>query len=125
MDAAHGGLYLGCDGGVYRQSSPRTNTGDWFSLNGDLQTSEFHAVAWDSNTHTVIGGAQDTGSPEQLIPNNVKWQSVSTGDGGVVAVDTVTTAGLSTRYTSFYDFFKFRHRSTTAPMSSRARSIPN
>jgi photosystem II stability/assembly factor-like uncharacterized protein len=111
MDVTSGGaLLLGCDGGVYRQTSPRTNTGDWVSMNGDLQTSEFHAVAWDSNTHTVIGGAQDTGSPEQLTPNNVAWQSVSTGDGGVVAVDAASTPGLSTRYTSFFNFNNFRRQ---------------
>jgi hypothetical protein len=35
-------------------------------MNGDIQTTEFHDIAWDSNAKIVIGGAQDTGTPEQL-----------------------------------------------------------
>ena len=40
----HGLLIEGDDGGVYRRTNPRSNDGDWFSMNGDIQTTEFHAV---------------------------------------------------------------------------------
>jgi hypothetical protein len=97
------------DGGIYRRTTPQTNSGDWFSMNGDLQIAEFHAVAWDSNTHTIVGGAQDTGTPEQGSRSAAKWESVSTGDGGIVAVDVLSTKGRSVRYSSGYNLFRF-HR---------------
>ena len=53
------------DGGIYRRTNPRSKDGDWFSMNGNLQVTEFHSAAWDSNTHTILGGAQDTGAPHQ------------------------------------------------------------
>jgi hypothetical protein len=108
--AANGDLIEVDDGGIYRRTNPRTNAGDWFSMNGNIQATEFHSVAWDANCHSVIGGAQDTGSPEQQVHSDAKWQSVSTGDGGVVAVDVVSTMGLSIRYTSFYNLGGFRRQ---------------
>ena len=107
---AGGELLLGCDGGVYRRTSPLDNTGDWKSANGDLQTTEFHAVAYDSNSETIIGGAQDTGTPEEDAKGDSTWQSVSTGDGGVVAVDATSLAGRSIRYTSFFSLGNFRRQ---------------
>ena len=108
--AANGVLIEGDDGGIYRRTSPQTNNGDWFSMNGDIQTTEFHAVAWDANANIVIGGAQDTGTGEQLLPSNVRWRSVSTADGGVATVDDSSTPGLSTRYSSFQFLGGFRRR---------------
>ena len=108
--AANGVLIEGDDGGIYRRTNPQTNTGDWFSMNGNLQTTEFHNVAWDANAKIVIGGAQDTGTPEQLLTSNVRWQSVSTADGGDVAVDDTSTPGLSTRYSSNQNLRNFRRR---------------
>ena len=108
--AADGTLVLGCDGGVYRRTSPRSAAGDWFSMNGNLQATEFHSVAYDANAHVVIGGAQDTGTPEEPGRDGLKWDSVSTGDGGVVAVDDTSTPGFSTRYSSYYDLGSFRRR---------------
>jgi hypothetical protein len=98
------------DGGVYRRTSPQTNIGDWFSAIGDLKATEFHDIAWDSNSNIVIGGAQDTGTPEQILPTNRKWRSVSTADGGDVAVDDTGTPGLSTRYSSNQNLGNFRRR---------------
>jgi PQQ-like domain len=98
------------DGGIYRRTQPQTNRGDWFSMNGDLQVTEFHSAAWDGNCHLVVGGAQDTGTPEQQQHSGVSWQSISKGDGGVVAVDTLSAPGSSIRYSSFYDFGTFRRQ---------------
>ncbi|MFT7546624.1 MAG: hypothetical protein ACI9VI_000453, partial [Candidatus Azotimanducaceae bacterium] len=36
MDA-NGEIIQVDDGGIYRLTSPLTNTGDWFSMNGNLQ----------------------------------------------------------------------------------------
>jgi photosystem II stability/assembly factor-like uncharacterized protein len=106
--AANGDLIEGDDGGVFRRTQPRTNAGDWASLNGNLQVTEFHAVAWDANAKAVIGGAQDVGTPEQPKSAATRWQNFSNGDGGVVAVDAVSSKGFSTRYTSYYGLNTFR-----------------
>jgi photosystem II stability/assembly factor-like uncharacterized protein len=99
--AADGALLESDDGGVYRRTRPHRDDGDWLSINGDLQVTEFHSVAWDPNCRTIVGGAQDTGSPQQPAGAAFRWRSISTGDGGVVAVDATSTPGLSTRYSSF------------------------
>ncbi len=98
------------DGGVYRQSSPQNNVGDWFSIIGNLQTTEFHDIAYDSNANVIIGGAQDTGTPQQVVPGGARWDSVSTADGGDVAVDDSSSPGISTRYSSFQFLGNFRRR---------------
>jgi hypothetical protein len=99
------------DGGVYRRASPQNNTGDWFSINGNIQTTEFHSVAYDTISNVIIiGGAQDTGTPEQSTPGSTTWDSVSTGDGGDVAVDNISLAssGRSIRYSSLQSLMDFR-----------------
>jgi photosystem II stability/assembly factor-like uncharacterized protein len=99
------------DGGIYRRTSPQNNTGDWFSINGDIQTTEFHDVAYDTISNAIIlGGTQDTGSPEQITPDSTTWRSISTGDGGDVAVDNITRAASnqSIRYSSFQFLQIFR-----------------
>jgi hypothetical protein len=103
-------LLDGCDGGIYRRTKAQNNQGDWFSINGSLQVTELHAIAYDSNADLVIGGAQDTGTPQQQTGANVRWQSVSTGDGGVVAVDTASSPGLSIRYSSADNLRGFRRQ---------------
>src|SRR5262249_44156248 len=62
-----------------------------------------------SNT-ILIGGAQDTGTPQQLTPGSTTWRSVSTADGGDVAVDNITLAAVnrSIRYSSFQNLGSFR-----------------
>jgi photosystem II stability/assembly factor-like uncharacterized protein len=94
------------DGGVYRRTRPLEDDGDWFSMNGNLQAAELHSVAWDEAVHTVIAGAQDTGTPQQLARSDARWRSVSTGDGGAVGV--AHAAGTSTRYSSFQELAGFR-----------------
>jgi hypothetical protein len=108
--AVDGALIEVDDGGIYRRTNPQTNAGDWFSMNGDIRSTEFHAAAWDANADIVIGGTQDTGTPEQQVPANAQWRSVSTADGGVVAVDDSSTPGLSIRYSSNQFLGNFRRR---------------
>jgi photosystem II stability/assembly factor-like uncharacterized protein len=91
------------DGGIYRRTKPRDNTGDWFSINGNIQTTEFHDVAYDTISNTILlGGAQDNGTSVQITMGSKTWQLISGGDGGDVAVDNITLAASnqSIRYFS-------------------------
>jgi hypothetical protein len=120
--AANGDLIEVQDGGIYRRTSPQSNAGDWFSLNGNIQVTEFHAVAWDALTRTVIGGAQDTGTPEQVDTGRPRWRSVSGGDGGVVAVDSSSLPGLSIRYSSSQRLGGFSRRVYDATNTLQSRT---
>jgi hypothetical protein len=114
---AKGDLINTNDGGIYRRTSPRDNTGDWFSINGNVQTTEFHDVAYDTISNAIIlGGAQDTGSPVQITRGSTTWRSVSTADGGDVAVDNISLASSnqSIRYSSFQNLGGFRRETYDA-----------
>ena len=109
---ANGTLIEVDDGGIYRRTSPTDNTGDWFSLIGNLQVTEAHDVAYDTISNIVITGNQDTGTTEQMFEGSEAFRSVSTADGGDVAVDTISLAGQnrSIRYSSFQNLGSFRAR---------------
>lgn len=109
---ANGNLIEVDDGGIYRRTSPQNNTGDWFSINGNLQVTESHDVSYDSVSNIIMSGNQDTGSTEQISDGSQTWRSISTGDGGDVAVDNITLAGSnrSIRYSSFQFLQAFRRR---------------
>ena len=109
FDAA-GELIETDDGGIYRRTSPQDNTGDWLSIIGDIQTTELHDASYDANADIVLGGAQDTGTPAQLASNMATWFSVSTADGGDVAVDDISTPGFAVRYSSFQGLAGFRRQ---------------
>jgi hypothetical protein len=34
------------DGGIYRRTRPQADDGDWFAMDGDIQVTEFHSIAW-------------------------------------------------------------------------------
>ncbi len=104
FDAA-GGLIEADDGGIYRRTSPRDASGDWFSMVGDLGNTELHNVAYDRVSKTVIGGAQDVGTPMQSV-GSTTWTDYTQGDGGDVAVDDVTlaSAGQSVRYSAYPNY---------------------
>lgn len=98
------------DGGIYKRSTPLTNTGNWSSLIGNLRTTEFHAASWDSNSKIAAGGAQDTGSPHGTTPGSFLWLSVSTADGGDSAINDTGTPGISVRFSSNQRLGGFRRR---------------
>ncbi|MDJ0976658.1 MAG: sialidase family protein [Planctomycetota bacterium] len=121
------------DAGIYRRSSPTNNAGDWFSLNGNLQVTEAHDVAYDTVSDIIIIGNQDVGTAQQTATGSLTWTSLpleppftftpfggatpnssvinfSTGDGGDVAVDAANPAGGSTRYSSFQRLGLFRRQ---------------
>ena len=112
FDAA-GTLLQADDGGIYRRSSPRTSTGSWSSAVGNLAVTEFHGIAWDAVSNRVVGGTQDNGSPEQRDASTV-FDLVSVADGGDVAVEDLSSATQSTRYTSFQFLDGFRRRVVNA-----------
>jgi subtilisin-like proprotein convertase family protein len=108
FDAA-GNMIETDDGGIYRRTSPATNTGAWQSLNGNLQITEFHSVAYDRVSNIVIGGTQDVGTVEQSNAGSLTWSSVNQGDGGVVAVDD-SIDSQSIRYSSSQFLGNFQRR---------------
>jgi photosystem II stability/assembly factor-like uncharacterized protein len=97
---ASGDLIEVDDGGVYRRTLPRSNQGDWFSLNGDLQVTEVHDVELDRNNTILFAGVQDDDATAQNAPGSLDWGLLLYGDGGDVNVDDTTTPGQSVRYTS-------------------------
>lgn len=97
---ASGDLLEVDDGGVYKQTSPADATGNWFSLNGNINVTEVHSADWDKNSNIIIVGAQDNAVTEQEFPTNNRWKNVSNGDGGDVLADDFTSAATSARYSS-------------------------
>jgi hypothetical protein len=121
----NGNLIEVSDGGIVRRTNPANNTGDWTSINGNLQVTEFHSVAYDSNFDIILGGTQDTGTPEQTAPNSANWNSITLADGGKVAVDD-SVAGTSVRYFSIQNLGGFTRRTcnpacanVAAPLTGR------
>ncbi|MFL6202023.1 MAG: WD40/YVTN/BNR-like repeat-containing protein [Thermoanaerobaculia bacterium] len=112
FDAA-GTLLEGDDGGVYKRTLPRSNTGDWFSLNGNLHISEIHDVDLDPLTGTLIAGLQDDDLAVQLAPGDQEWDFLLYGDGGDVDIDNTSVAALnrSIRYSSV-NFLRNVNRTT-------------
>ncbi|MFC4297460.1 autotransporter domain-containing protein [Castellaniella hirudinis] len=84
---AHGNLLETDDGGIYLRTDPKTSQGIWLSLNGNLQTGEVHAGAWNALSHTVVTAMQDNGATVQEHPGTLTHQTLSGGDGGVAAVN--------------------------------------
>lgn len=109
---ANGAIIETDDGGVYRRTSPGNASGDWFSVIGNLATSETHSCDFDHVAHVAICGDQDTGVPEQPSTGATTWREVSQADGGNVAVDDV--AAPSTRYFSNQNLGGFTRRSCNA-----------
>lgn len=108
---ANGNLIEVDDGGVYRRTNPQNVTGDWFSIIGNLQVTEQHDIAYDTISNILISGNQDTGTTQQTATGSLTWNSVSTADGGDVAVSVDPgNAAQSVRYSSFQNLGAFSRR---------------
>ncbi|MEM1081385.1 MAG: hypothetical protein AAGH65_07370, partial [Pseudomonadota bacterium] len=70
-----------------------------------------HGVAYDQLSNRVIGGTQDTGTPEQILEDGIEHISVLTADGGDVAVDNAVSDEFTFRYSSFQNLSAFTRRS--------------
>ena len=121
---AQGNLIEGDDGGVYKRTSPRDNTGDWFSLNGDLQISEGHSADYDPVADVVLVGAQDTGTLAQETSADTRFFTVDVADGGDVAIDYTSTPDHSVRYSSEQFLGLFRREVYDASNAMIAQSFP-
>lgn len=118
-----GNLLEADDGGIYKRLSPRTTTGAWVSLNGDLQVTEYHGLSYDTVSNRVIGGSQDNGTTEQRDTTRV-FTAVSTGDGGHPAVEDRSSATLSTRYSSFQNLGALRRRTVNDSNVVQSTTFP-
>lgn len=122
FDAA-GNLLESDDGGIYKRAAPRTTTGAWTSLNGDLQVTEYHGLSYDSVSNRVTGGSQDNGTTQQRDATRI-FDAVSTGDGGHPAIEDRGSATLSTRYTSFQNLAQLRRRTVNASNVNQSTTFP-
>lgn len=120
---ANGDLIEVDDGGIYKRVSPRTATGAWFSLNGDLAVTEYHGISYDSLSDRVFGGTQDVGTVRQVDATRV-FTSVSTGDGGDTAIDNQSSTTTSTRYTSFQNLGSLRRQVFNAAGNLQSQAFP-
>jgi len=113
-DMAHdagGDLIESDDGGIYVRTSPSSNKGDWFSINGNLQITEQHSIAYDPVSNIIISGNQDTGTAQQSAAGSLVWNTVSQADGGDVAVSVnPADSSQSVRYSSFQSLGAFARR---------------
>jgi cysteine-rich repeat protein len=126
FDAA-GNLIEVDDGGVYRRTNP-SGIGDWYSMMGSLGVTELHDVAYDTRSDILIGGTQDNGTAQQIQTANPVWTGVQGGDGGDVAIDVTSEAGLarSVRYRSSQYLLQFRratYDATNAPVSTTSPAL--
>lgn len=99
---SNGDLVETDDGGIYKHTDPDLTTGDWVSLNGNLQVNEQHDMAYDEISSIITTGNQDTGSGGQSSTGSVTWDTYAQGDGGDADVGlNDTIAGNSMRYRAF------------------------
>lgn len=84
---ADGSILESDDGGITIRTSPSDNTGDWFSVCGDMQAFESHNVAYDPVLNRVLFGNQDTGTIAGELGTPYTFQSLATADGGDCMID--------------------------------------
>ena len=112
------------DGGIYKRTNPQGTSGDWFSLNNNIQVAEIHSLDYDRNTNTITGGTQDIGTIEERIGQGSVWRTVNQGDGGQVAIfDGVD--GESVRYTSSQFLGGFRRRVIDSNGNTLSQTFPS
>lgn len=106
---ANGNLLQSDDGGIYRRLTP-TAAGAWVSVNGNMNAMEVHDLDHDRVSNVIVIGTQDNGTHMQQLPLGPRWRFINGGDGGDVAVDSVTLgpATGSYRYISSQNLGGFR-----------------
>jgi hypothetical protein len=93
------------------RTEPTNNEGDWISINGNLQITEQHNIAYDPLSNIIISGNQDTGTSQQSASGSLAWDTVSQADGGDVAVSVdPANSSQSVRYSSFQNLGGFARR---------------
>jgi hypothetical protein len=82
-----GSLLESDDGGITVRTSPEDNTGDWFSVCGNMQVFETHSIAYEPLSGMVLFGNQDTGTILGKLGTEDTFNSVQTGDGTKTMID--------------------------------------
>jgi hypothetical protein len=122
---ANGEIIETDDGGVYRRTNPADNTGDWYSICGNLQVTEQHDVAYCPTANVILSGNQDTGTTQQSSAGSTTWNSVATADGGDVAIDATSMPGSSIRYSSYQYLQSFRRFTYNSSNAQTGWSYPS
>ena len=88
--AAHGNLYTGDDGGIYRLNNPILDDDEddpeWYSLIGNMQISEVVTVAYNDEDNVLLAGLQDNGTVLQPDEGELEWEQIGGGDGNYVRI---------------------------------------
>jgi hypothetical protein len=104
FDAA-GSLLQADDGGIYRRANPTSSAGTWSSVIGNLNVMEVHDLDHDRVANVILIGTQDNGTHMQQSATNPIWILINGGDGGDVAIDSLSLVGIgSYRYISAQNF---------------------
>lgn len=103
MFDANGRIIEADDGGIYVRTAPLTTTGQWYSLNGNIQVQEAQGVAYVGNGIFVTGN-QDTGTTYGVGGGSKPWDSLGQGDGAVPRSGLNAATKARTVYWS-YPFF--------------------
>ena len=110
------------DGGIYRLVNPNAAGTQWQAFATLPRVAQFITnIEYDRLNDAIIGGTQDTGTPEQI--GGFNWRDTSQADGGFVAVDNdqVAHPGTTLHYSSFQLFGGFARTTldnTNTPVGS-------
>ncbi len=102
-DYATGNLVHTNDGGVYIRTNPKTISGDWFAMNGNLAAGELLSASYHSPTPAIVTGAQDNGAFFSLAKSGAAYTGkvFISGDGGYTGID---TSGSTPKFVYFVTF---------------------
>jgi hypothetical protein len=129
-DPVTGNLLNTNDGGVFWRTTPRTNAGDWATLNGDMTIQEALSVDYDPTTGMMVIGAQDNSccmtQPSNeifLAGRGLPAKGVPGGDGGYVNIN--SAAGLFQTTSQLLQMFisTTSNYGNTAPLNSGAAYV--
>jgi hypothetical protein len=118
---ADGRLLESDDGGIAVRTSPGDNTGDWFSVCGNMQVFETHNIAYEPLNGTVLFGNQDTGTISGKLGDEGTFSSVETADGNKCMIDYTSDPDFSFFYFSNqrYEFVSRERRSKNTGVTTK------
>ncbi len=129
-DAVSGNLLNTNDGGVYWRTTPRTDAGDWATLNGDLAIQEALSADYDPATGMVAVGAQDNSccltQPSNdvfLAGRGLPAKGVPGGDGGYVNINSAAGLIQTTSQQLGMGLSTISTYANTAPLSSESAYV--
>jgi hypothetical protein len=124
-DHVTGNLLNTNDGGVFWRTTPRTNAGDWATLNGDMTILEALSVDYDPTTGMMVIGAWDNSccmtQPSNdafLAGRGLPAKGVPGGDGGYVNINSAAGLFQTTSQELKMSLSTTSNYGNTAPLSS-------